>query len=115
MTRTVFYLTTTSGMWSLRTPETLTYSDGRDIIALNLWDALFISDVGKNTESIMLSGVETDLQSLHWVDDAMDNGDEITISGFTLEGLNGVYIAESFSYNNEYPNMYSYTLTLEKT
>ena len=106
--------TTLLGSWQLRMPDHLTYNDGKEIIKLNLWNNQFIYDAGKTTENIMIDGFETDKTTINNIDTAMDEGEEITISGFGNTDLDTIWLCESFSYTRDDIGGYSYIMQLEK-
>jgi len=95
-------------------PETLSYNDGRNVIRFNFWSDVFTFDDGTNMDNVTLSGLETDKQSLNWLDAALDVGDEITLAGFNNLDINGVWVAESFSYTKIQPGLYGYSISLER-
>ena len=110
----VFYLSTDTQAWMLTLPETITYSDGRILNILNLWDSLYVTDAGKNTENISLSGFEPTKDYINKTDLALDNGEEITINGFSNTNIDGVWVAENFTYTRNEPGGYYYNISLER-
>ena len=109
-----FVLQTITGYWVLNLPETLIYADGRSVNRLNLWASNFVSDAGKLTENITLTGYTNDKGALNLIDVAMDRGDEIQINGFDIDNIDGTWLCESFKYGRSGPGRYSYSLTLER-
>ena len=109
-----FVLQTITGYWELNLPETLIYADGRSVNRLNLWASNFVSDAGKLTENITLTGYTNDKGALNLIDVAMDRGDEIQINGFDIDNIDGTWLCESFKYGRSGPGRYSYSLTLER-
>jgi hypothetical protein len=110
----IFSLMTDTSSWLLTMPETIIYDDARQVRNINLWDSLYTLDLGKDTESIILSGHETNKDYIDKTDLALDLGEEITISGFGDSGLDGVWVGESFTYEYIIPGLYSYNLRLER-
>lgn len=110
----VFTIVSSTSTILLRLPTTLMYVDGRTLNRLNLWSNLYVGDAGKSTENINMIGFDKNQTSINSLDSAIDRGDELTISGFSNTDLDGVWVAESFTYTRDNPWFYGYSLTLEK-
>lgn len=96
-------------------PDTITYSDGRILTRLNLWNNTYVGDSGKSTENITMQGFTVDKATcIDYFDYAVDQGWELTITNFNNTDIDGVWLMESFSYTRDVPGGYSYSLQLER-
>jgi hypothetical protein len=111
-----FHVTTSSGIiFDLSKPHTLGYADSRNIVRFNFWTGTsYTGDIGKASETIMLDGTESDDVAVHLMDDAVDNGDVLTLSGFNDPLLDTTWVVRNFTFTRETYNEYSWSLTLEK-
>ena len=76
------------------------------------------SDMGKLSDYVSFNGVvySSATTYLHTVDTMMDNGEEVTVDGFSDSNLNSDYLVSDLQYNHigGQKNIYHYSITLER-
>jgi hypothetical protein len=108
-----------TGSVELNSPTNISKSHVRNIKEFLFWDGSeTISDWGKQSETIIISGFEysSATQSMKKVEEMMRNRYQVSITGLPDSEMNTDYIIRNLDYERRGGNVdiYEYTLTLER-
>lgn len=107
----------------LNIPDTISLNDSENIQIYNYEyiDQVDTFSLGKNTENITLHGFMNSTVSsysamMQEMDNILNNGEKITISGFSNPLFDGSWVIEDFTYKvtGGYTDSFEYDMTLER-
>ena len=101
----------------LNSPESCEVTDSKNVSHFYFWtDIHSVVDVGKEVESITISGYENRKGIIDIIYNMIDDGLQVTISGFVNNNWDGTYYIESMSYSKSFETQdnYEYTIKFEK-
>ena len=109
---------------TLNKPETYTFSNSREIKEMNFWNKdRAVYGLQRTNKTLTMNGCEwnttisTATSRLETVSTMADNGDTITLSGFTDPNINTTWVIKDFNYERDAVNLFiwNWNMALEKT
>lgn len=111
--------------FELRQPEDVERIKTKNIKRAYFWKNTAVLDEGKNVDEIMLSGSQYSTPSdtpgtlyftMQTLEDIVNDGLEVEITGLKNPNFNGDYLIKDFDYGEEggSPDVYQWTLILER-
>lgn len=104
----------------LRMPENISYIDSKGIQQFHFFsEGNAVFDIGKEAETITLSGYETSAVSdtFRILDEIVDNDEEVTLDGFDIDELDTTWVVADYNYSvkGRMDDECKWSITLEKT